>query len=352
MGVRFYPHQSSEKNMSMPSVPLCWWCEAVANSREHKFKKSDVARASKSWAHNDKPVYFSADSRVTKIMGPNSNLVKFARVICEPCNNTKSQPFDRAYDTFGTWVRARGEALMGEDSLDWTAIYGPRPEEHVLNLLKYFVKHMACRAAESKAAIPSEYVAMLDQARLPNFELTLTRNRETSGLPGLQRAGLHNFPFLAVYSTSQRTSKPPFQYGCTVGFLDVIYRYRAPNRFAWEGETVDPARPSVRLGFYRAGDPHPGDEGQLYGFGGNRTVTIGEHAFDVPVLSPAEIHAVIDAGIPNADMSVEERIDARVRAVHAMLSPYYEEVTMDFLEDNLTMDAANELWRIATGQTT
>jgi hypothetical protein len=39
---------------------------------------------------------------------------------------------------------------------------------------------------------------MLDQARLPDFELTLTQNRETSGLPGLQRAGLHNFPFLAV----------------------------------------------------------------------------------------------------------------------------------------------------------
>jgi hypothetical protein len=83
----------------------CWICGNPADSWEHKFKRSDVAQSSKTWAPDDQPYYFEeAGSR--RIQGPGSDLVKFDKVLCRRCNTTRTQPFDRDYERFA-WSTKR-----------------------------------------------------------------------------------------------------------------------------------------------------------------------------------------------------------------------------------------------------
>ena len=46
-----------------------------------------------------------------QLQGPNSTKLKFEKVMCEKCNNTTSQPFDRAYDKFISYVLNNYELL-------------------------------------------------------------------------------------------------------------------------------------------------------------------------------------------------------------------------------------------------
>lgn len=82
--------------------PLCWWCGKPADSREHRHKKSDVK-----FIFGDKfegePVIIK-DKSPTTVQGPNSSLLKFDTVLCQVCNNSRSQPFDRAYSRFVDYV--------------------------------------------------------------------------------------------------------------------------------------------------------------------------------------------------------------------------------------------------------
>ena len=98
-------------------------CGNPADSREHKFKRSDVAKASASWTRDDQPYYFD-EKGSRRLQGPDSDTIKFAKVICHSCNTTRSQPFDRAYDLFADWADQKGDALMTESHIDFAEIYG------------------------------------------------------------------------------------------------------------------------------------------------------------------------------------------------------------------------------------
>lgn len=324
------------------SAGLCWWCGGNADSREHRFKRSDVARASRTWAPGDRP-YYVADGRLKEIQGPNSALVKFDKVLCYSCNTTRSQPFDRAYDRFTAWVIGEGAALMNRGTLDFGEIYGVGCGGDVQDLLRYFVKHFGCCIASSGGAVPAEFVAFLDGTAAPGFCVTLSRNAEVNGTAIQGRGVLHNFPLLGVYSPSRRKIGPPYQYGCTIGYLDVIYRFQNARRFAWEGEPIDPASRYAKLGRYVPGAPHP-SAGQLPAVG-DRKLTIGDLEVEIPILTPTHIQEVLALGPPTETMTWEERFDAQVCVVHAVLSPFYPSATMEFLEDNLTWEIAEKIRR-------
>jgi hypothetical protein len=320
----------------------CWICGNPADSREHKFKKSDLARSSATWAPADQP-FFVSDSGVRRVQGPGSRLVTFGKVLCQNCNTTSTQPYDRAYEKFSTWVNQWDAALMTEPSIDFTDIYGENYRDEVPNLLKFFAKHLGCRLAADDYAVPSELVALLASGNMGRFEVSLSRNCQTGSLaigrgPGI----LHNFPLIGTYSRSSGEVHAPYLSGMIVGYLDVIYRYDYATRYAWEGDPIDGQ--VVRLGEYASGAAHPSD-GQIPGSESTRRFRIGGQQFDIPVLTPEHIKQIMSLGLPAADMTIEQNLDARIKTSHAILSPFYPEVTLEFLEDNLTIPDSDALWK-------
>lgn len=92
--------------------------------------------------------------------------------MCTYCNITRSQPFDHAYDEFIERVLANEATVLAERRIDLTAVFGSDAKDKAEDVLRYFVKHICCRLAETVNAdgdtlIPSDAVCFLDGGRPP-----------------------------------------------------------------------------------------------------------------------------------------------------------------------------------------
>ncbi len=153
----------------------CWWCDAgTANSAEHKFKRSDLARdfgRGAFLADGGLAEVSGRDNQVRRIQGPSSRRLKFLPVLCARCNNTRSQPFDRAYDCFIEWVMSHEIRVLTERKIDLEDVFGPQWRPQTDDVRRYFVKHVGCRLAECaqryKVYVGADLIAFLDGGSWP-----------------------------------------------------------------------------------------------------------------------------------------------------------------------------------------
>jgi hypothetical protein len=124
----------------------CWWCRGPAESREHKLKRSDLVR------EFGAPPYYGGRTlhRVSpggsqSITGPGSAAFKFDPSLCARCNDTRSQPFDRAWDAFTEFLVANEERIVATQSVDLRSVFGEEWPTRGADVGRYLVKHMICR---------------------------------------------------------------------------------------------------------------------------------------------------------------------------------------------------------------
>lgn len=159
----------------------CWWCDAPADSREHRYKRTDIIREhGKGTYHGDAtPGRIGADGR-RDAQSARSNVFKFEASMCQVCNNKRSQPFDRAYDAFIECLWANESDVLANRRVDLKHIWGEQWSEEALHVLRYFVKHACCRVAElttveSPTYLPLELIAFMDGDEAPSsFSMELT----------------------------------------------------------------------------------------------------------------------------------------------------------------------------------
>jgi hypothetical protein len=99
-------------------------------------------------------------------------VVKFPKSMCGECNNARSQPFDRAYEKFSTYLmntRVRTSA-----GIDFEDVYGASWESETLALARYYAKHFGCRMVRSEFPVPSSLRGFLDGAAdMPDAQMVL-----------------------------------------------------------------------------------------------------------------------------------------------------------------------------------
>jgi hypothetical protein len=84
----------------------CWIClDAIANSREHKAKASDLR--SIFGKKPEKPIFlYQRDAfrdgciKKIKLQSVNDSNLKWSKSICQRCNDTLTQPYDRSWESF------------------------------------------------------------------------------------------------------------------------------------------------------------------------------------------------------------------------------------------------------------
>jgi hypothetical protein len=81
-----------------------------ASTREHKYKRTDLdamgSDGELTWGGDpDRPYVVKSHRR--------DPAVRFVKSLCAPCNNARSQPFDRAYDIYSNYVRPAGRIGFG-----------------------------------------------------------------------------------------------------------------------------------------------------------------------------------------------------------------------------------------------
>ena len=141
---------------------ICWICGQFADSAEHTIKKSDLKALFGNVSQNS-PIYFnSSNYENRKVQSIDSIFVKAKNSICFDCNNSKTQPYDRAWASMSEWLRKYSGTINVGDKLFGLRDFPLRTKVQRRNLQLYFVKLFGVRAKEGGIALPlSEFAAAL-----------------------------------------------------------------------------------------------------------------------------------------------------------------------------------------------
>jgi hypothetical protein len=123
----------------------CWICGDIADSKEHKFKASDLKR----FYGKKFDCYYIQESAV-QIESYKDRVLKFPEVICTECNVTRTRKHDDAYDIFINYCHNNYDFLLETKELNFENIYGINWVEEKRNLYRYFAKHAGCKIVTSE----------------------------------------------------------------------------------------------------------------------------------------------------------------------------------------------------------
>jgi hypothetical protein len=153
----------------------CWWCGEPADTREHKYKRSDlVALFGTGPYHGDSGLVRGREGGLKNVQGPNPKLLKFEKNLCTNCNSARSQPFDDAHTTLVDFVLRNRASIRESLTIDWRLI--PYDDWRILqrHAIGYMVKHAVCRLAEANVSVPKALLQFLDGvSELAEFQLRL-----------------------------------------------------------------------------------------------------------------------------------------------------------------------------------
>lgn len=148
----------------------CWICGKLADSAEHKIKKSDIVKINGTGSYKKGEVLLHQNDSLIPLQGSNSKLVKYDKILCSSCNNAFTQPFDKAYECFIDYVCDNRDLVLNQRFINFKEVYGDNFADEQRNLYKYFVKSFGCRLAHYKHQIPTDLNRLLYQE---NFQTQL-----------------------------------------------------------------------------------------------------------------------------------------------------------------------------------
>ncbi|MGP3634642.1 hypothetical protein ACTU45_14925 [Streptomyces sp. 24-1644] len=215
--------------LRIPGAGICWWCGDKANTREHKFKLSDLRRMS---TGSSEPLVWGDDKTLANIRSlRKSDRVKFSPNLCSNCNNARSQKFDYAYEKFSDYVWSRRGSLWRSRFMDMGEIYGDEWQGESLDLARYIVKHAGCRIADDGFAVPNGFGEFLDGGELlSHFHVCVFKHpdvyraqRRISGRNG-DPLGLW-IGAMAGRVSREKAALTAFGSTLSVGFIGFVYRW-------------------------------------------------------------------------------------------------------------------------------
>lgn len=183
---------SMDESTTADPEPRCWWCGEVADSREHRVKASQLR---KMFSTADHLMLSGKDGeRPTRLNGVKAKPMLFPKVLCAKCNNSRSQPFDEAYDMFVQKIWDDPEYFRDRSEFDMVDIFPDDPDGEA-KLARYYLKNIGCRIAEIGFAVPSQIVEFMNGAAvMPNGVIVLYK--DFSNYDQLRRAGTEgHYPF-------------------------------------------------------------------------------------------------------------------------------------------------------------
>lgn len=163
---------------------VCWWCKKrAADSKEHKFKASDLRRA---MFKGDPEAIVWMDDKGTRrdvrgrkaINRDRHKVLKFEPSLCKKCNNEHSQSFDLAYDQFAEYI-ATNPGIHDRGYVSFSDIFGRKWRSEMLNVARYFIKHFGCRMVSDGVPVPESMVTFLNGAtEMDDVRLNLVCNEQ------------------------------------------------------------------------------------------------------------------------------------------------------------------------------
>jgi hypothetical protein len=131
----------------------CWIYNSDKKlTREHFPKKADT----RSYMQAGRLYRHSANRRNEIIQGPGSERLTLGAPMCALCNNTLTQPHDRAWDALRDHLLADWPAIVAAGEFDLRSIYSTDWVLRAMELHLYFLKVLGCVIVEQRIPIPIE----------------------------------------------------------------------------------------------------------------------------------------------------------------------------------------------------
>lgn len=173
-------HSEIDQAERTESALRCWICGALADSREHRIKRSDIVRryGRKSFQDLGGMLHFVA-GEAHEVQGPSVKSLTYDPLICSDCNNTKSQPWDKAYEQFELWVFEHSKEILKRRFIMMEKVFGSDSFSAACPALyKYFVKAFGCRLVSSGIMVPDDLVSLLSKDQFcAKLRLTFAVNK-------------------------------------------------------------------------------------------------------------------------------------------------------------------------------
>ena len=153
---------------------LCWICHSPANSAEHMVKKSDLRSVFGQVTQRRPLIKDSETHKNILIPGANSRLIKFKPSLCSICNNTRSQPHDRAWERLSGDLRSRRPLLKAGDRIPMKEVFPGSVKESLESVHLYFLKLFGCYAVEYGIPLPLAHfgLCILNKVPYPHVYIT------------------------------------------------------------------------------------------------------------------------------------------------------------------------------------
>jgi hypothetical protein len=137
----------------MVEQPPCWICGGPGDSGEHKTKRSDL-KAVFGRPTQQQPLFFHDRTRKNQRVGSlDAKLLKSPGRICQNCNSTRTQPYDRAWETLSEYFRTAMPALAPDAVVRLNRVFSYDTRQQMLNVHQFFVKAFGCLVIEGSLPI-------------------------------------------------------------------------------------------------------------------------------------------------------------------------------------------------------
>lgn len=131
-----------------PSGQVCWICDGVGDTGDHKSKRTDL-NAAFGVVTQQAPLYYNSATMKNRRVGSlDAKILKSLGRICAYCNNVRTQPHDRAWERMSHVLRE----LLATNRLGATvrgsSIFPHETARRMQDVQLYFIKVLGCHVAE------------------------------------------------------------------------------------------------------------------------------------------------------------------------------------------------------------
>lgn len=143
-----------EKAEGLNLMGSCWICGADADYAEHMVKASDF-RAVLPGITQGSPAFRHSRLKTNEpIKGAKAGILKFKPSLCSYCNNTRTQPHDKAWEALSHGLRNAKPPLRRGSRLPLKMTFPERVRASMLFVHLYFTKLLGCYAVEYGVPLP------------------------------------------------------------------------------------------------------------------------------------------------------------------------------------------------------
>jgi hypothetical protein len=221
----------------------CWMCGELATTREHQIKKTDLKLMSQgvSFKKGDRLIKTLNNGKKSFIQGLDSKEVKYKKNLCGYCNNTRSEPWDKAYEALMNFAYKNHITIARDRKINLKLVYGANVKKAKMDLFKYFAKAFGCAINEINDEVPSVIFDVINEKsfdgkiffiNISACEELLEKNPMLDGFAGCSN----------LESLNEKESGKPVSYrwAQNLGWLVISYFYNLKNidgGIPWSGKS-------------------------------------------------------------------------------------------------------------------